>query len=296
MWFKRPIEWPTLALLAATYVVWLAAIFWVAQFSIILAIILVTLSAAQHSSLQHEVIHGHPTASQRLNEALVFPSLAIFIPYIRFRDTHLMHHQDSNLTDPYDDPESNYVCPNVWEKLPRSLRRVLNINNSLAGRIVIGPLVAQVAFMACDWRLIRDGDRSVLRAWLWHIPAAGIVIWLMLQSAMPVWAWVLATYGAISVLKIRTYLEHQAHEKARGRTVIVEDRGLLSLLFLNNNFHVVHHMHPRVPWYQLPKLFAENRDRYLTRNDGYYYRNYREIFGRYLFRSKDQVPHPLWRR
>ena len=123
---------------------------------------------------------------------------------------------------------------------------------------------------------------------------AGIVIWLMLQSAMPVWAWVLATYGAISVLKIRTYLEHQAHEKARGRTVIVEDRGLLSLLFLNNNFHVVHHMHPKLPWYRLPVAFRDNRDRYLGRNDGYYYSSYWTILKRYFFTPKDPVPHPLW--
>lgn len=296
MWAKQRIEWPTLALLAVAYAIWGGAMFWVAGFSVLLAVILVALSAALHSSLQHEVLHGHPTPWQRVNEALVFPSLAMFIPYYRFRDTHLMHHKDANLTDPYDDPESNYLCPNIWEKLPSGMRWILTVNNTLAGRILIGPIVSQVAFMVCDWRLIRDGDRAVLRAWLWHIPSAGLVIWAMMQSAMPVWAWILATYGAVSILKIRTYLEHQAHEKSRGRTVIIEDRGLLSWLFLNNNFHVVHHMHPRVPWYQLPKLFGENRERYLGRNDGYYYRNYLEIFGRYLFRSKDQVPHPLWRR
>jgi len=53
-------------------------------------------------------------------------------------------------------------------------------------------------------------------------------------------------------------------------------------------------MHPRVPWYQLPKLFRENRERYLSRNDGYYFRSYAQIFRRYLFKAKDPVPHPLW--
>lgn len=293
---KARIEWPTVALLMATYAVWGAAMFWVAEASVVLAMVLVALAAAQHSSLQHEVLHGHPTPWQWINDALVFPSLAIFIPYIRFRDTHLKHHKDSNLTDPYDDPESNYLCPNIWDRLPFGLQWILVVNNTLAGRILIGPVISQVAFMACDWRLIRSGDRDVLVAWLWHIPAAGLVVGLMWVSAMPVWAWAAATYAAVSILKIRTYLEHQAHEKARGRTVVVEDRGPLALLFLNNNYHVVHHMHPRVPWYHLPKLFAENRGRYLARNDGYYYRNYAQVFGRFLFRAKDQVPHPLWRR
>jgi len=76
--------------------------------------------------------------------------------------------------------------------------------------------------------------------------------------------------------------------------VIIEDRGLLALLFLNNNFHVVHHMHPKVPWYRLPALYRERRAHYLERNDGYRYASYREVFARHLLRAKDPVPHPLW--
>ena len=77
-------------------------------------------------------------------------------------------------------------------------------------------------------------------------------LWLLAVGAMPVWAYLLAAYLGWSLLKIRTFLEHRAHEAARARTVIIEDRGPLALLFLNNNFHVVHHMHPGVPWYRLP--------------------------------------------
>ena len=52
----------------------------------------------------------------------------------------------------------------------------------------------------------------------------------------------------------------------------------------------------KVPWYRLPRLYFANRERYLARNDGYMYRSYAEVFRRYLFRAKDPVPHPLWRR
>lgn len=97
-------------------------------------------------------------------------------------------------------------------------------------------------------------------------------------------------------MKIRTFLEHQAHDRARGRTAIVEDRGPLAMLFLNNNLHVVHHMHPRVAWYDLPRLYADNRTHYQTRNGGYVFASYGEIFRRYLWRRKDPVPHPIWRR
>lgn len=292
---RMRIEWPTLGLLALTYLVWGVASVWVAAWSVPLAMLLMVLAGSQHSSLQHEVLHGHPTKWRVLNEALVFPALTIAIPYVRFRDSHLEHHQDSILTDPYDDPESNYQDPAVWARLPRWWQAVLRVNNTLAGRMMIGPLVAQIAFMSGDYRAWKAGKRGILSAWLWHIPALAIVAWWITSvSALPVWAWLISAYFSLSILKIRTYLEHQAHEKCRGRTVVIEDRGLLSWLFLNNNLHVVHHMHPRVPWYQLPKLFAANRDRYLGRNDGYYYRNYAEIFRKYLFKAKDPVPHPRW--
>ena len=119
-----------------------------------------------------------------------------------------------------------------------------------------------------------------------------MVGWLWL-AAMPWWAYLLAAWIGHALLKIRTFLEHRAHESARARTVIVEDCGPLALLFLNNNLHVVHHMHPNVPWYRLPAIYAANRDHYQRRNDGYVYRSYLDIFRSYLFRAKDPVPHPL---
>ena len=294
---KRGVEWPTLGLLVLCYGGWALGTTWAAAWFLPLGMALVTLSAALHSSLCHEALHGHPFRSRLANEALVFPALTLVIPYLRFRDTHLAHHQDAILTDPYDDPESNYLDPAVWERLPRVTQAVLNLNNRLAGRLLIGPLVGQVAFMAADWRAIRAGDRAVLAGWLWHIPAlALVVVWMVWVGQMPLWAFLLSTYAALSILKIRTFLEHQAHLRARGRTVIIEDRGILAFLFLNNNLHVVHHMHPKVPWYRLPALYFANRERYLSRNDGYMFRSYTEVFRRYFWRAKDPVPHPLWRR
>ena len=287
------IEWATVGLFAGCVMplcvgVWaLAAVPLVASVVIVLALVL-------HAARSHEVLHGHPFPWRRLNEALVSVNPGLFIPYIRFRDTHLAHHQDANLTDPYDDPETNYLDPAVWAALPRWRRCVLGWNNTLLGRMMLGPVVAQSAFMAADWRAIRDGDRQVLLGWAAHVPGVALVLGLIAASPMALWHYLICCYAALSILKIRTFLEHQAHEKTRGRTVIVEDRGLLSFLFLNNNFHVVHHMHPKVPWYRLPALYAAHKARYLGCNDGYRYASYRDVFARYAWRAKDPVPHPLW--
>ncbi len=291
----RGIEWPTLGLIIVCYATWAIGTTWAAALWLPLGMVLVTLAAALHSSLTHEVLHGHPFRSRVLNAALVFPALSVAVPYMRFKATHLAHHRDSRLTDPYDDPESNYMDPAVWAELTPLQRRLLRINNTLAGRMLIGPILGTVSFMRDDLRRWRAGEPGIAQGWLWHVPAVALVAgWMIWVAAMPLWAWAITVYAALSLLRIRTFLEHQAHERARARTVIVEDRGLLALLFLNNNLHVVHHMHASVPWYRLPAVYRANRDRYLSRNDGYRYASYAEVFRRHFWRAKDPVPHPLW--
>lgn len=289
------VEWPTLALLGGTYALWVAATLWLPGVSLPLAVAVAAVAIAMQSSLQHEVIHGHPFPDNRWNTALVVPALSLVIPYLRFRETHLAHHRDSELTDPFDDPESNFLDGNVWDRLPGWLHAVLNVNNTLAGRLLLGPLVGTVFFLVSEYRSARR-DPRVLRGWLWHVPMVAPVVAWVAWAPMPFWAYLLACYAALALLRIRTFLEHQAHAQSRARSVIIEDRGPLALLFLNNNLHVVHHMHPRVAWYRLPELYRDNRDRYRRMNGGYVFSSYGEVFRRYLFRRKDPVAHPLWRR
>ena len=292
---ERAIEWPTLVVFAATYALWAigTAILW--PVSPTLAILVTALAIAQYSSLTHEVLHGHPFRNQTLSEALVFPGITVYVPYLRFKDLHLQHHFDPALTDPYDDPESNFVDPAVWGRLSAYKKAILRFNNTLFGRMLLGPAISLWALVAGDLGAMLKGDRRVVLGWALHVAGLAPVLWWLLSvGTLPIWAYLFAAYLGWSLLKIRTYLEHRAHEAARARTVVIESRGPLSLLFLNNNFHVVHHMHPGVAWYRLPALYFGNRDHYLRRNDGYVYRSYVEIFRAFLFRAKDPVPHPIF--
>ncbi|MDX1743839.1 MAG: fatty acid desaturase [Ruegeria sp.] len=290
---SRPasVEWGTLGLIVACYGAWLAVIFFLPVWVAIPAMGLV---AALHSSLTHEALHGHPFRSRWLNEGLMALPLTLFIPYQRFRDLHLAHHRDETLTDPYDDPESNYLDPKVWRSLRSWQRQMLSVNNTLLGRVVLGPAIGQVMFMRDEVRGALRGDGEILLAWVIHLLGVAMVLWVVSQSLMPIWAYLLSAYLGLGLVKIRTFLEHRAHEDTSARTVIIEDRGLLAFLFLNNNLHVVHHMNPRAPWYRLPALYRAEKDRYLTSNHAYVYRSYSEIIRTYLWRAKDPVAHPLW--
>ena len=291
---RLQVEWPTLALLAGCYAAWAAVTAAAGALGPALAIPLTAATLALHSSLQHEVLHGHPLSRRAWSEALVFPALGLAVPYQRFRDLHLAHHRDESLTDPYDDPESNYLDPAVWVRLPRWRRAVLRANNTLLGRMALGPAVTLLPWWREEARAARAGDRAVRRAWALHaLGVAPVALWLATVGTIPVWAYLAAAYLGLSILKIRTFLEHRAHEKAAGRSVIIEDRGPLALLFLNNNLHAVHHAHPKVPWYALPDFYAARRDLFLAKNRGYRYRSYAEVFRAHFLRAKDPVPHPL---
>lgn len=293
---KQPlVEWPTLFVLIATYLTLGLSTTWLADFSLPLAIFVAGIAIAQFSSLQHEVLHGHPFRNRMLSEASVFLAATVYIPYLRFKDTHLAHHHDPILTDPYDDPESNFLDPQVWKTLPTVCKILLKTNNTLFGRILFGPAISIWTFVGSDLRAIVAGDRQILMAWVLHLLGVAMVLgWLSWADGMPVWAYLIAAYFGFGLLKIRTFLEHRAHDLARARSVVIADTGFFALLFLNNNYHSVHHSQPGLAWYRLPSLFAQNRDHFLARNDGYFYATYAQVFRQYFFRAKDPVPHPLW--
>lgn len=292
---RRLVEWPTLSLIVLCHLVWAGATGWISGWSLPLAMVLTIPAITLHSSLQHEVLHGHPTRLTWLNALFVSLPVGLCIPYGRFRDTHLAHHRDEFLTDPYDDPESNYLDPAVWQRLAWPLRAILRINNTLAGRMILGPAISIWTFTVGDLKAIAAGNRAILRDWLVHLVGVGLVVLWISAVAMPGWAYLACAYVGLSILKIRTFLEHRAHELARGRTVLIDGGRILPFLFLNNNLHVVHHAKPTVAWYRLPALYRANRADYLRRNDGYAFASYGEVFRRYFLRAKDPVPHPLWK-
>jgi fatty acid desaturase len=290
----RGIEWPTVALIAAIYTVLAGLVWFHASLPWWLILPVGAYCAALHSSLQHEVLHGHPTGNRLLNEAMVFVTPTMWLPYLRYRDTHLTHHNDANLTDPRLDPESYYLLPEHWAEV-RGVRRVLfEINQTLGGRMLIGPAISIVRFWSSEFRDILHGNRETLRAWAWFVPACAVTVWYVVGVAgMPFWQYyLLIAYPGISLALVRSFCEHQAAEKVEHRTIIVEAAPIWSLLFLNNNLHVAHHARPALAWYKLPAFYRAERDALIARNNGYLMRGYGEIFGRFLFRAKEPIPYP----
>ncbi|MEZ5536164.1 MAG: fatty acid desaturase [Thiolinea sp.] len=289
----RRIEWKSAGLILICYAAWVSITVWhqVLPFWLLIPVLAVILSF--HNSLQHEVIHYHPTPWQGFNESLVHWPLALYLPFIRYRDTHRAHHVYENITLPADDPESYYFSPADWERLAPWQQRLYTLNNALLGRLITGPFLAGSRFLSAEFSAINAGDKKVIHAWKWHLPLLVMVLSWLVFWQFPLWVYLLGVYFSMSLTAIRTFAEHQAAAEPTQRTLVVESRGFFSFLFLNNSLHSVHHKYPGLAWYQLRLVYRRERETILQENGGYVLPNYTTLFRRYLFTIKEPVVYPL---
>ena len=292
---RPPLEWPTLGVALCVYGGFLGVTAYHAALPWWLTIILGAWIGAWQASLQHEILHGHPTRWRRLNHLLARPSLVLWLPFDLYRRSHLAHHVDSRLTDPLEDPESFYVTPSTWARLGWMRRGLLWMHNTLAGRLLLGPPRVIGRTLIGEVRGLVNGDVRRRRDWSAHGVALALLFgWTFGIAGMPVWEYVLGfVYGGTALMLLRSFLEHQAAEAVTKRTVVVDAEWPFRLLFLNNNLHAVHHDRPRQPWYRLPRIYRDQRDTYLAENGHYHYNSYWSIIRRYLLRPKEPPVHPL---
>lgn len=291
------VEWPTVGLAVAIYAGWLAITFWHAALPLVLLVPAGAWLVCWHSSLQHEALHGHPTRSRAINRVIAFPPLALWLPYDRYRATHLAHHHDERLTDPIDDPESRYVTAAQWRRLGPLGRGLVAAQATLAGRLVIGPFWAIAVFLFSEFHAIRRGDGALRGIWLAHgLGVAAVCVWLVFACGLNVGFYVLAfVLPGTALMLMRSFAEHKAAGDVKRRTAVVEGNGPLALLYLFNNLHAAHHDHPTLPWYRLPAFYRANRDGLLACNGGLLYRGYADVLRRFLLRPHDRPLHPQGR-
>ncbi|MEJ0011902.1 MAG: fatty acid desaturase [Bauldia sp.] len=288
------VEAPTVALAVTIYGGWIAVTLAWRFIPWPLLVLVGGWLTAWQSSLQHETIHGHPTRSRAINDAVGWPPLSLWLPYQVYRASHLRHHHDERLTDPIEDPESAYVTSSVWNRIGPVGRFVLKLNTTLVGRLLIGPAIMIFGFLGSELRAVVGGDRRHLGIWARHaVGIAAILIWLVAVCGMPVWLYLVAfVYPGAALMRLRSFAEHRWAAQVSHRTAVVEASWPFGLLFLNNNLHALHHARPTVPWYDLPDVYAREQSEITARNGGLVYKGYSDVARNFLLRSHDDPVHP----
>jgi fatty acid desaturase len=282
--FRRRFEWPTWLLVAVVYGSWLALTASAAALPWWLVLPAGAWVMAWQQSLQHELLHNHPSRTLWVNTALGFPPLTLWLPYLRYRELHLSHHRDQLLTDPVEDCESFYMTEADWQRLGPISQAATRFLNTATGRLLFGPLVAIPRFLLGEAAALAAGSGERWRVWGAHaLGVAAVLVWVEAVCGISLWRYLaLFVYPGAALSGLRTMAEHRAAPNPDHRTAIVEHAPILGLLFLYNNLHVVHHLHPGMPWYAIPLHYRQNRDAFMRRNNGLVYRGYRDVVGRYL--------------
>ena len=187
------------------------------------------------------------------------------------------------------DPESFYVEAERWRRLGPLARLVLRVNNTLAGRLLIGPPLAVLGFWREEGAMLLRREPGCVRIWASHAAlTALLLVWVVGVCGIPLWAYVLLyIYPGTALMLLRSYYEHRPAAEAAERSAIVEAGPLMTLLYLGNNFHALHHERPGMPWYDLPRIYRKERQRLLTENGGFLFAGYGDIVRRFLWRAKD---------
>ena len=288
---QRSVEWPTVLLLVVFFAIYFGIVLghrhipWPVQF-----VVLVYLGGLS-LSLGHELLHGHPTRWGWLNTAIGTVPLSLWIPFGRYKASHIQHHR-SNLTDPFDDPESTYFAPPRWEAATGLQRRYMLLLRTTPGRFTVGVPRTVLRFWWRDLHHVRDPQ--VWRSWLVHLPLAALYGWWLFGVVhFSPWVYVFGfVLGGVACSALRSFVEHCAVPNGT-RSAVVLGGPLVSLLFLNINLHHTHHAQPDVEWYRIPAVHREMGSNEIAAEGAGFYGSYFEVLRTYFFTPFCQPDHPL---
>lgn len=292
--YAREWELPTWLLAIVIYGAWLTLTYYHGVIPWYVLAPLGTLIIAWHGSLQHEACHGHPI-SFKVADIIGTPPLSLITPFPLYRKYHLVHHANHHLTDPHRDPEAYYWRKEDWQALPVMARGLLLVNQTFVGRMLLGPAISSFRFFKAELTRMVRGNWSHLGIWFRHGTYVALTLyWVVAICDMPFWQYALFfVYPGLSMGMIRSFYEHRYDASADARSVIVENSPFFQWLFLNNNFHVVHHDLPRMPWYEIDEHYKANRLEYRALNRHFVVPSYGGLMLEYMFKPIFHPIHPL---
>lgn len=292
--FTGRTEWPTWLLLIAVYAGWPVLMLLSPTLGVWPTTLLLIPLLILWMSLQHEVLHGHPTRRAWLNKMLGYAPFAVWYPYTLYRDTHLQHHCDEDLTIPGRDPESRYLSQTHWQQTGAPMRLLRWLDKTPPGRLVFGVPLALYGLIVGEATRLQQGERQAWAMWVTH----GVFLVLMFgfierYSALSSLHYLaFGTVPALAISMVRSYYEHRPSEQPQQRTVINEASWPWGWLFLNLNLHLVHHDLPGLSWYHIPQVYRARREQWLARSGGFLVPGYAELFRRHSFSPIDSPQHP----
>ncbi len=262
-----PIAWPTIVFASLVVCIWgitftallIGAVPWW------VALILSSLSSFAAFTPMHDAAHNSIARKSWVNELVGrINGFILTAPFPAFRYLHLRHHKYTN--DEHEDPDMwsgqgpRLLLPLRWltQDLHYYLFYVRRWNQQpKAARI---ELITTFTVLAVMWSILIYMGFGFELLFGWLIPSRLAIMFLAYSF---------------------DYLPHKPHtiygREDRFRATIVRPNPILTPIFLYQNYHLVHHLYPGVPFYRYVSVWRERREQIVAKGG-----SGRDIFGRSL--------------
>lgn len=213
----------------------------------IIATLNVTLSYLPSHEAQHDIIAKPGTKLRWLNQMVGHLStIPLVLPYRVAKITHMDHHKHAN--DPDRDPDYSTHAPGplqaIWKSLVNRQPRATGGFNAYAD-ILQRKERMDVLLDGIVFQLVHYVTLFAL-AWSGYAIEAVLLWWLPRHIAL--------TY-------IQFYLSWAPHHPGNETGRYRDTRSFRSIFgnigSLGMQYHVIHHLHPRIPLYRTPKAYWE---------------------------------------
>ncbi|MDF1660728.1 MAG: fatty acid desaturase [Planctomycetota bacterium] len=216
-----------------------------------IASVIATVCAYGSFTVMHEASHSNIDGGQShmsaLEECLGWISgVILFAPYSGFRVAHLMHHAHVNEAD---------KDPDHWVAVKHPLAvlfRCSTVSLHYYYQLFVGPISKEEA--------ARETLPSTVIGVLFMLGLC-VVLTILDMGHLALFLWVLPAFVAMAFLALTfDWIPHHPHtEKEDFRDTRILLVPGLTLPLLWQNFHLVHHLQPRVPFYKYARWFHEHR-------------------------------------
>ncbi len=201
---------------------------------------------------QHDIIARRGDKLRWLNQLVGHTStIPLVLPYSVAKLTHMEHHRHAN--DPELDPDYSTSAPGPWSALWRGIvNRQPGAKGGFNayGRLLTNmgtPEAKQALLLALIYRVSFYGILTVL-AWSGYAIEAALLWWLPRHLAL--------SY-------IYFFLSWAPHHPAKKTGRYKDTRSFNSFWgnigSMGMQYHIIHHLHPRIPLYRTPRAYWEMR-------------------------------------
>jgi ring-1,2-phenylacetyl-CoA epoxidase subunit PaaE len=255
------LAWPTVLLFFGTF-----ALFGVEMYGLFVAgwspVVTIAIGAAVTFlmfSVAHESTHHAISTNTRVNNLFGHLSMPFFVawsifPLLKF--IHIEHHRNTNETKSID-PDAWCEEGPTWQLPLRWATIDLWYLVFYLRRIRTRPLRESVLSLTVAVAVI--GGFVALAA-------AGYGTELLVAYLIPQRIGILVLAWWFDYLPHHGLTATQREDKYRATRVRVGAEGVLTPLFVYQNYHLVHHLHPSVPFYRYVRAWRRNEQAYLDRN------------------------------